>query len=78
MILMRDKYRILPMCATLQSIWELYPDLRFGQLLYNFTDFVCKQTGQQDTFNIEDDVMQQLLAQYYEELVRDGSKAGNK
>lgn len=30
---MRDRNRIKLMLETLQSIWELYPDMRFNQLI---------------------------------------------
>lgn len=31
---MRDKERIKPFLAELEKLWEVYPDFRFGQLIY--------------------------------------------
>jgi len=31
---MRDKNRIKPFLAEFEKLWEVYPDFRFGQLIY--------------------------------------------
>lgn len=44
----RDIKRIKPMLEEIEKVWELYPDLRLGQLLV-----MC--AGKTDLFSIEDD-----------------------
>lgn len=49
---MRDKKRIEPFLIELQYLWELNPDLRFGQLIYLLAEYA--ECG--DIFFPEEDV----------------------
>ncbi len=51
---MRNKKRIKPILKAIEGFWNLYPDLRLGQL-------ISVLSGQQDPFNIEDDQMMKNL-----------------
>lgn len=35
---MRDKKRIKPFLAEVNKLWAMYPDYRFGQLIYMIAD----------------------------------------
>lgn len=56
---MRDPDRIGPFLLKLESVWEEYPDLRFGQLIYN----IISADGLVESESDERD-----LAENYEEL----------
>ena len=69
---MRDPRRIKRICELLQSIWELQPDQRFGQLLENLSrfgnlfpftapNFIEKKYGCMHTWAQEDDVTEEHL-----------------
>lgn len=45
---MRDKARIKIMLDKFETMWTLYPDLRFCQIVYNLTRDL------NDIFNLED------------------------
>ena len=47
---MRDKQRIDPFCEILSTAWKRVPDMRFGQLMYNF----FHDEYNSDPFYIED------------------------
>jgi hypothetical protein len=79
---MRDPRRIKRICELLQSIWEIQPDQRFGQLLENLTRFYNLfpyhkptmepyQTGHIITWSQEDDVTERLLEDILEKLRKD-------
>ena len=53
---MRDIKRIEPFLGKLKELWELNPDIRFGQMVYNLTRAI-------DLFNIEDDKMLEIINQ---------------
>lgn len=61
---MRDPKRIRKFCNRLATAWELVPDLRFGQLLFNI--FVQIKNEGKDPFYLEDDSMIQRIEQYIE------------
>ena len=61
---MRDPKRIRKFCSRLATAWELVPDLRFGQLLFNI--FVQIKNDGKDPFYIEDDSMIKRIEQYIE------------
>ena len=55
---MRDPSRIPKILNKLRLLWEKYPDLRLGQLVENAR---CSQSVKVDTFNIEDDALEEGL-----------------
>ena len=61
---MRDANRIRRFCNRLATAWELVPDLRFGQLLFNI--FVQIKNEGKDPFYLEDDSMIKRIEQYIE------------
>ena len=61
---MRDPKRIRKLCNRLATAWELVPDLRFGQLLFNI--FVQIKNEGKDPFYLEDDSMIKRIEQYIE------------
>ena len=61
---MRDPKRIRKFCNRLATAWELVPDLRFGQLLFNI--FVQIKNEGKDLFYLEDDSMIKRIEQYIE------------
>lgn len=60
---MRDIDRIDPFMARLTELWKIVPDWRFGQLVMNFLSFIGR-----DPFYLEDDKMEELIAEYEEKL----------
>jgi hypothetical protein len=60
----RDPKRIRKFCNRLATAWELVPDLRFGQLLFNI--FVQIKNEGKDPFYLEDDSMIKRIEQYIE------------
>lgn len=61
---MRDPKRIRKFCNRLATAWELVPDLRFGQLLFNI--FIQIKNEGKDPFYLEDDSMIKRIEQYIE------------
>lgn len=61
---MRDSKRIRKFCNRLATAWELLPDWRFGQLLFNI--FVQIKNEGKDPFYVEDDSMIKYIEQYIE------------
>lgn len=59
----RDFYRFEPFLAELCSLWETYPDTRFGQLMISF-QYWLKYNNHGDGFNIEDDRYIELLREF--------------
>ena len=59
---MRDVKRIRKFCNRLATAWELLPDLRFGQLIYNI--FREMQADGKDPFYPEDDSMIEYIEKY--------------
>lgn len=55
---MRDIDRIDCILGLISKIWHLFPDLRLGQLLYNFAGFG------DDDYYIEDDVIEKKLTDF--------------
>ena len=53
---MRDPDRIERVLGLISKIWHLFPDLRLGQLLYNFAGF-----GDRD-YHIDDNITEIKLA----------------
>lgn len=61
---MRDPKRIRKFCNRLATAWELVPDLRFGQLLFNI--FVQIKNEGKDPFYVEDNAMIKHIEEYIE------------
>ena len=60
---MRDKNRIPEFIKELERIWtQCYPDLRFGQLMMNFLNYVA--IHKLDPFFPEEDEMLKYLKEY--------------
>ena len=61
---MRDVERIPPFTNELMCVWGChYPDLRFGQLVMNFLNYVALEYKKDPLF-IEDDEMLTYLKEY--------------
>ena len=56
---MRDPKRIDEVLNTIKTVWEQYPDMRFGQLVVNVLGV--------DPFYIEDDVILKAFQNWIEE-----------
>ncbi len=56
---MRDPKRIDEVLNTVKTVWEQYPDMRFGQLVVNVLGV--------DPFYIEDDVILKAFKNWIEE-----------
>ena len=63
---MRQPNRLPPFYRELQQIHMKYPDIRFGQLMYNFTRWLNYEK-RKDIFYIEDDEFAQLFKEYMKE-----------
>lgn len=61
---MRDPKRIRKFCNKLATAWELVPDLRFGQLLFDI--FVQIKNEGKDPFYVEDNAMIKYIEEYIE------------
>lgn len=57
---MRKKERIRVFCEELATAWEQCPDLRFGQLMFNF---FAKEYNS-DAFYVEDEELIRKLKEY--------------
>ena len=65
---MRDPDRIEPFLNLFKEYWERYPDLRFGQIVYNLHATIQNNKICADLFYIEDDEMlQQLIVEKIKE-----------
>ena len=61
---MRDKNRIPEFTKELERIWmQCYPDLRFGQLMMNFLNYVALE-HKRDPFFPEESEMLKYLKEY--------------
>ena len=61
---MRDKNRIQEFTKELERIWmQCYPDLRFGQLMMNFLNYVALE-HKRDPFFPEESEMLKYLKEY--------------
>lgn len=56
---MRDPNRIDEILNTVKTVWNQYPDMRFGQLVVNVLGI--------DPFYVEDDVILQAFQNWVEE-----------
>lgn len=61
---MRDPKRIKQLLNRIESIWKVYPDLRFSQLLMN----VFSIEGNPQFYYLEDDEFIEVLTQFYSQL----------
>lgn len=61
---MRNPNRTYLFCQELATFWsEKYPDMRFGQLMYNFISW-CSCTKKIDIFFPEEDKFMELFKEY--------------
>lgn len=56
---MRDKDRIKPFCDKLAGLWFNYPDLRFGQLMWNILQHLEQE--RKNPFYMEDEAFMKEL-----------------
>lgn len=68
---MRDIKRIKNILGLIESIWLLFPDLRLGQLLYNFAGF------KDANYNTEDFITEKYLQMAVEKIRLDWEKQYN-
>ena len=57
---MRDINRIKPFCDEVAELWSNWPDLRFGQIMYNISKYVQFEHGK-DIFYMEDEELIDVL-----------------
>ena len=57
---MRDINRIKPFCDELAELWSNWPDLRFGQIMYNISKYVQFE-HKKDMFYMEDEELLAVL-----------------
>lgn len=62
---MRDPARIKIMLAKFETVWVVYPDTRFCQLVSNLTHDL------KDIFYLEDDEFEKRLDNYIEKLLEE-------
>lgn len=68
---MRDPQRINRILNLIATIWLRYPDMRLGQLLYNFAGF---EGLKGDIFNYEDDETEKKLLEFVGTIKRTGEE----
>jgi uncharacterized protein YihD (DUF1040 family) len=61
---MRDPKRIEKLLQLIRCYWEVYPDLRLGQLIHNMTPM----NHIDDIYQLEDDVLAEQLLKELEKL----------
>lgn len=59
---MRDKDRIKPFCDKLAGLWSNYPDLRFGQFMWNMLRHL-EHEGKNPFYMEDEEFMKEL--EYY-------------
>jgi len=57
---MRDPKRINDIAFALAECWSKFPDLRFGQLVFN----IHRTYGNYDMFNVEDELWLHWIKKY--------------
>jgi hypothetical protein len=67
---MRDIKRIRPFCERLAAAWERFPDLRFGQFIFN----VYSRHASGDPFFVEDDETIQMIEKFVDDYSAFGVK----
>jgi hypothetical protein len=60
----RDKKRIKRIMKLIADIWMLSPDLRLGQLLYNYGGFSDMD------YHVEDDLTEKILEENYNQYFK--------
>lgn len=61
---MRDKARISEFMNRLQVVWEEYPDMRFGQLIFNILSMMSRTDILVDPFYLEEKDFLWLIEEY--------------
>jgi len=64
----RDPKRIPKVLEVIREIWEKVPDQRFGQLIYNLTQF--SEIKEKDVYYIEDDELIRKIKKALKEKLR--------
>ena len=64
---MRDPNRIKPFCDELAELWSNWPDLRFGQIMYNISKYV-EMEHRKDVFYLEDEELMKIFREQLREL----------
>jgi hypothetical protein len=57
---MRDPNRIKPFCTELAELWSNWPDLRFGQIMYNISKYVQFE-HEKDIFYMEEEELMRVI-----------------
>lgn len=57
---MRNPNRIKPFCDELAELWSNWPDLRFGQIMYNISKYI-EMEHRKDVFYLEDDELMKIF-----------------
>lgn len=57
---MRDVNRIKPFCDELAELWSKYPDLRFGQIMWNMSKYIHNEYDK-DMFYMEEDELMEII-----------------
>ena len=60
---MRDTNRIRPFCDELAELWSNWPDLRFGQIMYNISKYL-EIEHRKDVFYMEDDELIKIFREH--------------
>jgi len=63
----QDEARILVVTGKIQKIWKGFPDLRFGQLVYNIIGREVQGNFVDHLYNMEFDELEELLDLYIEQ-----------
>lgn len=60
---MRDPNRIQPFCNELAELWSNWPDLRFGQIMYNISKYL-EIEHRKDVFYMEDEELIKIFREH--------------
>lgn len=60
---MRDRNRIQPFCSEIAELWSNWPDLRFGQIMYNISKYL-EIEHRKDVFYMEDDELIKIFREH--------------
>jgi hypothetical protein len=64
---MRDSNRIKPFCDEIAELWSNYPDLRFGQIMYNISKYL-EIEHRKDVFYMEDEELIKIFREHLRAL----------
>jgi hypothetical protein len=72
---MRDPKRIFDILKSMELLWRLFPDWRFGQLLENVIG-TRSSTGQ--IWFLEDDILETYLDDFYKNYISSIEEKSNE